>query len=579
MGWWNTIVNGAQVAKDTITDTVKWVWDWTYTPTVKVTTFAVNVVFSTLEQAQALKTSVPALNSEQSYKIIRAATNIAVYQIMPLIAVNMVNSSLQTAVKTGREQEEEANLLFNAMVIPAATAIDWAVWAWTTQRSSHMLAQTLAIDTMGAAAFNTTKPKPKTPNKELTPCEKEHCNLKRKVKGSLREFFVLFLNDLLTGGVSYLPYAGEIVALILKTGFSGDLITRGANLDLCERHRASAERSKIWSLGIAYMVTEMLLDKALESTVGIPSYAVHRTMRHMLMLLFINNATHMKIDYVAPGKYELLDPVVTYGKATGFLADVIISGSKAEIARLFQPQPNKKPFISVPDILKRLTAILNSDLERLDKPKPSHLKIVAKRIAPSIYYDSKAAINDPVIRIFWPDMHELGLDIIDIVKMAGIPVANLTQSHIPLVAATIRKAVPELLYQRYGISPKVTKFLISLCSDEDFWKFVQALQQWLQRHDLREATPLATASDSQLSALHEPRETPPPLTKQKSDNQPLRALTTDAPPLVDLKISSGQSQRELNLFAPHRRPITKRETDPEPSTSMSLNKVLQSDYF
>ncbi|CAM4380423.1 MAG: hypothetical protein LEGION0403_FIIPPAGN_00696 [Legionella sp.] len=578
MGWWNTIVNGAQVAKDTVTDTVKWVWDWTYTPAVKISTFAVNMVFSTLEQAQALKTSLPALGSEQSYKIIKAATNIAVYQIMPLVVVNMVNTSLQTAVKTGREQEEETTLLYNTMVIPAATAIDWAVWVWTTQRSSHMLAQTLAIDTMGAAAFNTTKPKPK--NKELTPCEKEHCNLKRKVKGSLREFFVLFLNDLLTGGVSYLPYAGEIVALILKTGFSGDLITRGANLDLCERHRASAERSKIWSLGVAYVITEMLLDKALQSTVGIPSYAAHRTMRHMLMLFFINNATHMKIDYVAPGKYTLLDPVVTYGKATGFLADVIISGSKAEIARLFQPQPNKKPLISVPDILRQLTAILNSDLERLDRPKPSHLKIVAKKIAPSIYYDSKAAINDPVFRIFWPDMHELGLDIIDIVKMAGIPVANLTHSHIPLVAATIRKAVPELLYQRYGISPKVTDFLITLCSDEDFWTFVQALQQWLQRHDLREAPPLATASDSQVSALHESRETPPLLTGNKGDSQPLRTLTTEAQPLVDLKINSRQSQRELNPYALlHRKPPPRMEAEQESSTSTSLNKVIQNNYF
>lgn len=573
MGWWNTIVNGAQIAKDTVTDTVKWVWDWTYTPAVKISTFAVNMMFSTLEQVQALKTSLPALRSEQSYKIVKAATNIAVYQIAPLILVNMANASLQTAVRTGRENEEDTTLLYSAMVIPAATAIDWIVWGWTTQRSSHMLAQTLAIDTMGAAAFNTTKPKPKI--KELTPCELEHCNFKRKVKGSLREFFILFLNDLLTGGVSYLPYAGEMVALILKAGFSGDLITRGANLDRCERHRASAERSKIWSLGFAYVVTEMLLDKALQSTVGIPSYAVHRTMRHMLMLFFINNATHMKIDYVPPGKYDLLDPVVAYGKTSGFLADIIISGSKAEIARLFQPQPNKKPIISVPDILRRLTEVLNSDLERLNRPKPSHLKIVAKKIAPSIYYDSKAAINDPVFRIFWPDMHELGLDIIDIVKTAGIPVANLTRSHVPLVAAAIRNAVPELLYQRYGISPKVTGFLINLCSDEDFWKFVRALQQWLQRHDLRDALPLATASNSQLSALHESRETTSPI---QEESQPLRELNTETQPLVDLKVGTEQTQRELNIHSFHRRPNPRRDTL-EPSSSMSLGKSLQNNYF
>ncbi|USQ13921.1 hypothetical protein J2N86_00800 [Legionella lytica] len=572
MGWWNTIVNGAQIAKDTVTDSVKWIWDWTYTPAVKVSTFAFNMMFSTLEQVQALKTSLPALGSEQSYKIVKAATKIAVYQIAPLILINMANASLQTTVRNGRDNEEDASLLYNAMVIPAATAIDWAVWGWTTQRSSHMLAQTMAIDTMGAAAFNTTKPKPKT--KELTPCEREHCNFKRKVKGSLREFFVLFLNDLLTGGVSYLPYAGEIVALILKTGFAGDLITRGANLDRCERHRASAERSKIWSLGLAYVVTEMLLDKALQSTVGIPTYAVHRTMRHMLMLLFINNATQMKIDYVEPGKYDLLDPVVAYGKASGFLADVIISGSKAEIARLFQPQPNKQPFISVPDILRRLTEILNSDLERLNRPKPGPVKIVAKKIAPSIYYDSKAAVNDPVFRIFWPDMHELGLDIIDIVKMAGIPVANLTRSHIPLVATAIRNAVPELLYQRYGLSPKVTTFLINLCSDEDFWKFVQALQQWLQRHELREAPPLATASDSQLSSLHESRDHTP----IQEENQELRVLNTETPPLVDLKIDTAQNHRELNIHSFHRRPNTRREKAQE-STSLSLSNAIQSNYF
>ena len=571
MGWWNTIVDGAQIAKEAVTDTAKWIWDWTYTPAAKITTFAVNMVFSTLEQVQALKTSVPALRSAQSYKIVQAATNITVYHIVPLILINMANTTLQTAVRTGRENEEEATLLYNAMVIPAATVIDWAVWGWTTQRSSHLLAQTLAIDTMGAAAFNTTKPKSKEPSR----CEIEKCTFKRKVKGSLREFFILILNDLLTGGVSYLPYAGEIFALLLKIGFAGDFIIRGANIDDCERHRTSVERYKLWSSGAVYVIMEMLMDKALQSTVGIPSYPVHRTMRHMLMLFLINNATHMKMNYVAPGKYHLLDPVVAYGKASGFLADIVISGSKAEIARLFQPEPNKKPLISVPDILKRLTHILNSDLERLDRPKPGPLKMIGKKITPSIYYSSKAAINDPVFRIFWPDMQELGLDIIEIVKAAGIPVANLTKSHIPLVATAIRNAVPELLHQRYGISPKITTFLINLCSDEDFWKFVQALQQWLQRHDLRAALPLATASDSQLSSLYESRETSPTMLDEK-ERQPLRALTTQAK--VDLKISTEPKQRELNINAFHRRPNPRRDTKPDSTTAETLGNV-QNYYF
>lgn len=566
MGWWTTIVEKTQAATDTITKGAKWIWDWTYSPLATATNFVASTLTSVLEQGIALKKSVPALASPQSAKIAKAAAAITVYHIMPLIVLNVTNNYVQATLRTGYSDDEEHNTLYNSLAISASTMLNWGVWAYTTQRSTHMLAQTLAVDTMGAAAFNTAK----EVDKEQSPCELEGCNFKRRMKGSFREFFVLFLYDLLTGGVSYIPQYGNTMALLLKIGFSGDIIARGATIERCERHRTT-DPATVWSLGLVYALTEMLIDRGLESTVGIPPYLVHRTMRHLLLLLFINNATHMKINYVAPGKGSLpIDPIIAYGKASGILADILITGSKEQISKLFQPRPNQEPIISVPAVLKKLTKALNSDLEKISQPKPGFFKSVAKKAVPAIYYNSKAAVNDPVISIFWPDIQELALDVIDIVEKAGIPLAKISSTDVPLVATAVRKALPELLYQRYGISQQVTGFLINLCKDEDFWSFMLALKQWLIRHDLRERPPLALASAIQLASLHDA--SAPPVPNETEEN----SAKTPLPIKVILNLEESRGKRTLNPLLFNR--VGKRQ-EKEASNLIVQTNVFQDNYF
>lgn len=511
MGWWTTITEKAQTVKDTATKNIKWFWDWTYTPLATATDFATATFTSGLEQSIALKKSIPALASPESAKIVKAIIYLILYHIIPLLLLNAANNYLQAILRANYSDEEANTIWCNDFIIPTSTLINWGVWAYTTHRSAHMFAQTLVVDITGAAAFNAAKPK----NKILSPCEQEGCNFKRRIKGSLREPLKLFSYDLITGAISYIPWYGSSMALFLKIGFSGDIIARAATIERCERHRTT-DPATIWSLGLVYTLAEMLMNRGLASTVGVPPYLVHRTMQHILLLFFINNATHMKIDYVPPGQGSLsIDPITAFNVASGTLVDVMITGSKEEISRLLQFKLDREPIISMSTILKKLTDALNSDLEKINQHQPGFFKVMAKKSIPPIYHSATAAINDPVIRIFWPDIQELARDIIHTVNTAEKTVTRVN----PLLTSPVKKALSTLLYQYYGIPPNVTGFLINLCKDEDFWNVILALKQWLERHDLSKKPPLALATKKQLDSLHEKE------AGQPSEPQTKRSLT------------------------------------------------------
>lgn len=571
MGLWTTIVNTTktvtervtETVTETITKTAKWAWSWTYRPLAAATIFAVNTIAHILAQGIALKDSVPALASPQSLKIVKAATHITLYQIAPLILLNLSNNYLQALLRP-EKAEENNRALYQNLMISASTVIDWGVWLYISQRSSHMLGQTLAVDTMGAAAFNADKPP--TPESQQ-PCETEGCNFKRKIKGSFREFFVLFFYDVFTGGVSYIPYAGEVMALLLKIGFSGDTIARSATLGRCERHR-TADPSLVTALGLCYVMAERLMDHALTSSVGIPPYLVHRTMRHLLFLSFANNATYMDIKYVASGKGTLpLDPIVAIAKASGFFIDMAIGGFKGEITKLFKASPDKKPFITLENFFKELTVALNSDLEKENQRHPGFFKTTLKKAFPPIYRSTKEAVHDPVLSIFWPDIRELALEIIEIVETVGKPIGDITKTDVPLVASTLTTALPKFLYYSYGISTQLTESVIKVCSEDDFWGCIAALNHWLLRHNLRKQQPLAPASEQQLASLHERKKE----TKVVRSNQEEQVIMQPRSLPTEVLKPTRLANSEHVLLSPHA--LLSRKRDKQQTIGHGSNAV------
>lgn len=574
MGWWSSIVDGAKYAQEGVINSAKWIWGWTYTPLVKTGTYTANTFVHFLEQLIALRHAIPALASDESRKTLQAIGQITLYKIIPLIMINSLNTMAQNVVRNGRDEMDHA-AWYNDAIGHLFTAVDWAVWAYVSRQSAELFVQTMIIDSAAPSAFSAYKAK--LPPPTSSPCIDANCNFKRRTKDLARAPAMLLFNELLTLGIGYIPYVGGPTAKILEVYFTGDVIVRSALLHLCERHRTT-HSELLLVFGLKHKAWTMIMDKLFEATIGMPPFLVQRTLHHLLLLWEINTAAHMKIDYVAQGKGTLpIDPVIAFESASRIVTDTLLAGTQNQVAKLLRPDPNTPPYFSLSSILKKLTEALNSDLEKEHTQKPGFFTTKAKKALPPIFRSTQNAINDPVIRIFWPNIQGLLLDILDIVKDAGMPVNKLTKTSIPFIAPAVKKAIPEILYRKYGVSKKVTSFLITLCKDDEFWGFVLALKQWVERHNIADKSELAQISFSQLAAIHEdsnPLIIEPPKEHEQALLMPQHSKTQVVlvdPSLVVSKSNSTQSELSPSFWLARKRNQPK---DLLPSTTNSEQFLL-----
>jgi hypothetical protein len=218
--------------------------------------------------------------------------------------------------------------------------------------------------------------------------------------------------------------------------------------------------------------------------VGIPPYLYHRTLNHLLLLLHINLASHINLPLVKLQKNTIpVDPLVLYEHTSRFALDVVFAGLMKRIPIDFKPPPGAKPFIPLSTVLKFLTKMLDSDLEQVCRAQPGFFKQATKYVVPSTFHNPKNAVNDPVIRLFWPDIQKGILYTIEIIEAAGKPVASLTTGPKP-IASAVKLTLPMALNYRFGLPIKLSEFLLSLSKKEDFWDFVTALKHWLERNNV-----------------------------------------------------------------------------------------------
>lgn len=494
MGWWSSIENGAKV----VGETAAWAWNWTYKPLVTTTTYAANTVVYLLKQGIALRQSIPALATPESTKILKAAAHITAYKIIPLIAINSLNGLLLSTVRDGRG--EEAASWLDSSLLSATTLIDWAVWSYTARESATLVVETFAISTVGPAAFMAHKTA--LPPTADDPCALAQCTNKRILKGALRQPWIMFGNDLLNYGVSSIPYLGTPLSLILSVYFYGDYISRSANPH-CERHRTT-DSELLLALGLTYTAKTMLMKHLLTATIGMPPAAAAKAIDHLILLWDINTAAHMDIPYVELGYGTIaFDPIVAYELLSSVVTDIAFAGIMDKVAKIFTPEPNKVPLVSIPWILQSLTKALNSDLETEQSFQPGFFKKTAKRALPPMFRSSKDAVHNPVLSPFWGDLQKLLVEILYYVRKYGGKLETLTTSNVPLVASAVKKALPQVLYAEYGVSVKLSTFLLKLCKEEDFHEFLLAFKLWLDRHKLQEKQVLAPVLASQLTNLHE----------------------------------------------------------------------------
>ncbi|WP_284498285.1 hypothetical protein [Legionella maioricensis] len=303
MGWFtsdeskteDTLNGDVEAAENGVTAKLtagaKWIWN---NAIVGVFTYTANTAFQLLEQGLALRKAVPTLvKNPEARKIVRGMAHVLVYDVLPLVSLNAINNQVQGYFQ--EDQDEMTGLSPYSVFLTGLTLVNYTVVAFTWRQGAQASVRILLLDSLGPPAFNSNKI-----TRPPSLCTELKCTVKREVKGWGREPLVLLGNDLLTAGISYVPYLGPPVSRVLSVYFIGRYITRLTTPERCERHKAMMQES-VLALGLGYEATTMIMDAFLDATIGMPPFLYYRVMRHLLLLLHVNVAAHMTLPLVLPG--------------------------------------------------------------------------------------------------------------------------------------------------------------------------------------------------------------------------------------------------------------------------------------
>ncbi|MFI4918712.1 MAG: hypothetical protein ACHP65_04070 [Legionellales bacterium] len=489
MGWWSSVVDTAKVGGSGLGQAAQWAWN-TRAITGSIT-YAKNTFFQTVEQTLALQEAVPALiNNKESRQVVKGMALTTLYSVLPL-SLYYANNSMQSYFRGEAEQDLSWFSPYSAFLF-GLTLVHCAVAANTYRQGLQLNVQTAALDTFGPAAFNAGKT-----SASLQICIDEKCTLPRKMKGWVREPFILLANDALTGLVSYTPYIGPPMARILNIMFNGRYIARLVKPELCERHKLNSIMHEcILSLGLTYEASSMLVDHLLASSVGMPPGLYHRMLRHMLLLLHINLAAHMTLPLMQGKEATLLfDPLNAYEACSRFITDVIISGLMKRIPIDFKSKEKNNPLHYLKRALHHASEVLTNDLK--DKPvtAPSFFRQTTPQklrsiMLPPILQSTEAFINDPIVSEFWRTLQQEALS-----SVATIKSISNTKT-IAALALAPKSAAIALSF--IGAPKKATAILLSLSQEQEFKRFVQALEDWLQSKHLNKEIILSEHSSATL---------------------------------------------------------------------------------
>lgn len=479
MDLWGTLVNGVETVKNGVVQGASWTWNNASLSrlTVGFVKYTTNTAFGILEQGLALKTAIPALiNNPKSLKIVKGMGHMVIDAI-PVILLNYANTSVQNYFRSDADKDASWFTGYSVF-LSGLTLVNYGVRAYTIRQSVQSVIRISVLDTLGPVAFKVKQPNAEAKMPSLSLCEKEQCTTSRKLKGLLREPVILLSNDLLTGALS--TFVSETVSDVVRVGFNGRHIARMAIPGLCERHKIQdVMQESMWSLGLTYELSSILMDKFFEATVGMPPYLYYRTLRHLLLLLHVNMACHMRLSLIDPKEATLpFDPLNLFEGIVRFSTDVVSAGLLKIVPLVFKFDENAEPFIPLPLALKYGVGLLEHDIEKRDAlASKLHVQILNKScfILPPVLQSVNGFLRDPIINLYWPGFNKRLTLYVDYAKTARSVINQYSLDKYP-------KLVTFGLRHYYKVPTDVTEIALTLNGEEDFWNLIFALKAWLDRH-------------------------------------------------------------------------------------------------
>lgn len=531
MSWWTSIADRANTIRNGIGTGAQWIWDNATLSrvTLGLFTYTANTTFQMVEQGLALRKAIPTLiNNPEARKIGNSMAHLVVHDVLPLVSLNAVNNSIQTYFREG-QQEDAVWYSPYAVFLTGLTLVNYAVTAYTWRQGTETFARTFILDSFGPPAFNSNKTTP-PPSLDV----ESKFNGKRMMKGLAREPLILLGNDALTWAINkYVPYVGPSASRVLNVFFLGRYITRLVTPERSERHKAMMQES-VLALGLSYELTAMLMDRLLERTTGIPPWFYHRTLRHILLLLHINTAAHMAIPLMQPKDATMpIDLLDMYERLTRFMADVVFAGLMKRVPIDFKPEKGAPPLIPLSPTLQSITRALKNDLESeqlLTYPGFFKQSINAIRpwVLPPMLRSADHLINDPIISKHWPALREGGISTVDFIRSIGKTKTISTLAWAP-------KSVAAVLNMKFGISKRLTRTILMLSQERDFWDLADALKAWFERHNIKVDVKLA--NKPQLALLGAKKIEPLPMLIDLAPTIPALNLVSDRQRSVKAEIA------------------------------------------
>lgn len=477
MGLWTTLVNGVESVSNGVAQGVSWTWNNASLSGMAsgLFSYSTNTAFGILEQGLALKKAIPSfINHPKSLKIAKGIVHVA-WDAVPVLGLNYLNNATQNYFRSDVEQETSW-LTTYSVFLTGLTLVDYGVRAYSLRQGVQSLMQVSVLDTLGPAAFTSQKKLP-----SFSPCVEEQCNTSRRLKGWLREPFILLGNDLLTGAIQRIPYVGASTAYVAKILFNGRYISRLSSPELCERHKAQfIMHEYVLGLGLVYELTTMFMDKALESTIGIPPYLYYRSLHHLLLLLHVNVAAHMAIPLVQPKDATLLfDPLNFFERISRFTTDVVMSGLKVRVPIDFKPEKDAEPFIPLSSALQFATKMLELDLNKKHVVELTHYQKSVNGLwtlaLPPLMHSVDHFVNDPILALYWPGLRKDVLSYIHWLHSKGYMADKFALAQYPGFMAFS-------LYYLFNVQNSWTKTILMLSEEKDLWELTYALKAWFERH-------------------------------------------------------------------------------------------------
>ncbi len=544
MGWWTSVVDGAKsvyrglgTLSNGVSSGAKWLWNNASLrkATVAVFTYGANTFFQGVEQLLALQKAAPALiNHPGTRQIVGEVAYLITYDVLPIFALNAINNGAQNYFREGHS-EESTWLAPYALFLSGLRLGNYLVMGYTWRQGAQASARMLAIAINAPATFNS--------NKEVIPkslCDELKCSTPRKLKAVPREQVILATNDAFVWAISCLP-GGTIPSWIVKVICNGRYITRVVTPERCEDHKAMMQES-VLALGLGYELSCALMDLLFEYTVGMPPFLYHRILKQVLLLLHINTATYMNIPLIKPEEATIrLDFLNRFEWISRFVANVIYAGLAKRVPIDLKPPKNEPPLISLSPTLQLGTEVLRSDIPKEESgpviepvvalvgspdlnvqsvksqileaeqdttsKKPEEQSVSSQQckellsgfintvkpwVLPPMFCSATDFINDPIVAHHWPALQKGGIATIDALKTYGQNNATATLAWAP-------QGVAAVLYWTIGIPKFVTRVVLMLTNEDDFWDLANALKAWFERHEVKFEVKLA--DESQLALL------------------------------------------------------------------------------